>query len=414
MRTEIGSPWGVCRVTLYADGNAIDVALPDDVPVAALMPALRDIARRHGTSVHRLAVPGLGPLNAGLTLRENSIRDGAVLTTVAAAGPVYRPAVIDAAVEVAATCRTQPWLRRPIVARRMGLTAVAAMAGLLGTVLVPGEPGLADLLLAAAAVSVIAVASARVAADPVELPPGDGEDVEVRALPERRSRAELGAWRGEVRAIAVVAAGGIACGAACLALLCTTAALAATLCGLTLAHAGVLLTVAAVSLLTLTSRVVVRVHGLSPVAADARRLSNGLTGGAATGAALGVLAAGNAAPDWSHCAFAAAVAAVLVLRTRVHPEALPSTALTLAGITCCTAVLVVLQRHDPALTWLVGVLAASAGAGAAWLGAHPSAVTLSPVSARLLTALEHLLLVVVVPLACWSLDAFELVHRWAW
>ena len=32
----------------------------------------------------------------------------------------------------------------------------------------------------------------------------------VRALPERRTPAELSAWRGEVRAIAVVAAGGIA------------------------------------------------------------------------------------------------------------------------------------------------------------------------------------------------------------
>lgn len=37
---------------------------------------------------------------------------------------------------------------------------------------------------------------------------------EVRALPERRSRAELDSWRGEVKAIAVVAAGGLACGAA--------------------------------------------------------------------------------------------------------------------------------------------------------------------------------------------------------
>ena len=37
---------------------------------------------------------------------------------------------------------------------------------------------------------------------------------EVRALPERRSKAELDSWRGEMKAIAVVAAGGLACGAA--------------------------------------------------------------------------------------------------------------------------------------------------------------------------------------------------------
>ena len=39
----------------------------------------------------------------------------------------------------------------------------------------------------------------------------------VRALPERRPPSELVAWRGEVRAIAVVAAGGIAAGAATVA-----------------------------------------------------------------------------------------------------------------------------------------------------------------------------------------------------
>jgi hypothetical protein len=55
-------------------------------------------------------------------------------------------------------------------------------------------------------------------ADAVEVPEGDGEAVQgdVRAL-ERRSASELSAWRGEVKAIAVVAAGGLACGAAAVA-----------------------------------------------------------------------------------------------------------------------------------------------------------------------------------------------------
>jgi Mrp family chromosome partitioning ATPase len=55
-------------------------------------------------------------------------------------------------------------------------------------------------------------------AEAVEEPLGE-EDQEpaeapVRALAERRTPSELSAWRGEVRAIAVVAAGGIAAGAA--------------------------------------------------------------------------------------------------------------------------------------------------------------------------------------------------------
>lgn len=40
---------------------------------------------------------------------------------------------------------------------------------------------------------------------------------EVRALPERRSAAGLDAWRGEVKAVAVAAAGGLAAGAATVA-----------------------------------------------------------------------------------------------------------------------------------------------------------------------------------------------------
>lgn len=42
-------------------------------------------------------------------------------------------------------------------------------------------------------------------------------DFEVRALPERRPGTELDSWRGEIRAIAVVAAGSLAAGAATVA-----------------------------------------------------------------------------------------------------------------------------------------------------------------------------------------------------
>ena len=62
-------------------------------------------------------------------------------------------------------------------------------------------------------------------AEAVEEPLGEGEtdpgngaaEPEVRPLPERRTTAELTSWRGEVKAIAVVAAGGIAAGAATVA-----------------------------------------------------------------------------------------------------------------------------------------------------------------------------------------------------
>lgn len=55
----------------------------------------------------------------------------------------------------------------------------------------------------------------------VEEPSGEGSELapEARPVPERRGGSELGSWRGEVRAIAVVAAGGIAAGAATVAAL---------------------------------------------------------------------------------------------------------------------------------------------------------------------------------------------------
>jgi hypothetical protein len=58
-------------------------------------------------------------------------------------------------------------------------------------------------------------------AEAVEEPLGEADQEQggtpVRALAERRTPSELSAWRGEVRAIAVVAAGGIAAGAATVA-----------------------------------------------------------------------------------------------------------------------------------------------------------------------------------------------------
>jgi len=60
-----------------------------------------------------------------------------------------------------------------------------------------------------------------VEADAVEEPVADGEspsgEEAVRPLPARRSPSELNAWKGDVRSLAVVAAGGLAAGAATIA-----------------------------------------------------------------------------------------------------------------------------------------------------------------------------------------------------
>jgi len=72
-------------------------------------------------------------------------------------------------------------------------------------------------------------------AEAIEEPLADGEGEDgappVRALPERRAPSELGAWRGEVKAMAVVAAGGIAAGAATVAAVSAARAMTASRAG---------------------------------------------------------------------------------------------------------------------------------------------------------------------------------------
>jgi hypothetical protein len=65
--------------------------------------------------------------------------------------------------------------------------------------------------------SSVRVVDAEAIEEPLEEEEGDSGVPTVRALPERRSPSELASWRGEVRAIAVVAAGGLAAGAATVA-----------------------------------------------------------------------------------------------------------------------------------------------------------------------------------------------------
>jgi hypothetical protein len=47
--------------------------------------------------------------------------------------------------------------------------------------------------------------------------PDDGEEIEVRPLPQRAPAGEVSVWRGEVKTAAIAAAGGLVAGAATVA-----------------------------------------------------------------------------------------------------------------------------------------------------------------------------------------------------
>jgi hypothetical protein len=339
-------------VQVYAGGLGADLALPDDVPIAALTPELWD-------SDGLLTAPGRGPLDPALDLHDNGVRDGALLVLAPPTGH-RAPAVIDASAAVAA----QPTIEKPdsYGARVTGGAAAALFAGVAGFLTVPGTPGLPHVLLASAATAVISV-----------------------------------------RLIATSAGAALVC----LSVLCTVAALAGTVAGLGFAEAGVILTVTSLALIVLSGRIAVAVCGLSDALTDpdelarrtvgARRVVAALVGGAAAGAGLGVPAAGF---SWPVCALAAVTGGVLVLRARESGP--PRTVLLIAAL-CCMATALVIAGQLGGSPWLPSSMACGLGMVALWLGSHPG---LAAGDVHVLAVVENALLVAVAPLACWAVGGF--------
>jgi hypothetical protein len=362
------------RILLYVGGRGVDLALPGDVPVGDLLPAVHDLLTRSGLcppGAARLAQPGHEPLDESKTLLESEIRDGVVLTMLSAGPPPRAPVVIDAAVAVAAVAQGR-WLAGPLVARRMGATLATILAGVVGCLVVPGGPGVPDVLLASAAVAATAVLAARAVGDPV----------------------------------------GIGAAVACAAGLCSTAALAGTLRGVTLAEVGIALAVLSLALLTSSARLSVLAAGLTsgsgvgvePRAVAARRRMGILTAGSAAAAAVGVVTAVRTDPGWATCALGVAVFAVLVLRARAHPDPLPAGALIACGTLTLVTLLVSIQ-----LGWWPCLIAALLGLAAARLAASSGQVRVPPAGVRVLGGVELAALVAVAPLACWAVGAFDAV-----
>lgn len=146
---------GLSRVTIVAPTTRMDLALPSDVPLADLLPALlrhaggelADDGTAHGGwALSRLGGP---PLDTGRTVGQLEIRDGEVLrfTPRAATGPEI---VFDDVVDAVATAvrdRAGPWL--PANTRRFGTGfATAALLGGTGVVLFAGPPQLPGALVA--------------------------------------------------------------------------------------------------------------------------------------------------------------------------------------------------------------------------------------------------------------------------
>jgi ESX secretion system protein EccD len=269
-----------------------------------------------------------------------------------------------------------------VIARRTYQDAVAGLAlGVIGTefasaagfVAVPGKPGIAHVLLAAAAGTVTSVSAMRVS--------GEG-GVTLTAL----------SWVGMVAAVAAVVG---VIGAAPLYVVCSVSALIS------------------LGLLWVAARVSVMLTGLSPtpetgeigswVAVKAIRadkcLTNlfaGLSSSATVGAVVTVI---TGASRLSCIAFGVVTASLLLLRSRFHDKqrmlVFVVSGIVIAGMTFGVAALRA-PEHGPWIAVATVILAAVA----MYLGFIAPATSLSPVARRGVELLECLALVAMVPLTC--------------
>ncbi len=327
-------------------------------------------ADRAAGAVAAACLTGVG----GLTLIRNALGGngiGSQATAGAAAG---------AAALAATAAAIAQGVHRDATAGLTLSALAAAFAAVAGFLLVPGRPGLPNVLLAAMAAAVTTALGARIAGC---------------------TRTALTAMAGVALAVAVAALVGVLTGAR--------------------AHAiGAVSALASVGLLGLSARVSLVLAGLSPrldaaapdpdrLAAAAVRADRWLTGlvaacaaAAAAGAAVTALAGG---PRPGRLAFAAFTGVLLLMRARTFGgrRALVLVAGGLVAVgTALGAAAIGAPGRGP---WIVAATAALAGA-AMFLGWVAPALTQSPPLRWGIGLLECLALVAMAPLTCWICGAY--------
>lgn len=175
-----GTAAGLCRLTVRAPSKAIDLAVPSDVPVADLLPAvlgyggddLGEAGLEHeGWVLQRL---GEAPLDHEATLESLGLRDGDTVYLRPRTEALPEVRLDDIVDGISTTMKESPHGWSPQASRRLlrGLT-LAALIGALVIIALPGGPAVqreitagafALLLLAGAAAASRAVGDAAAAA----------------------------------------------------------------------------------------------------------------------------------------------------------------------------------------------------------------------------------------------------------
>jgi type VII secretion integral membrane protein EccD len=431
---------GLRRLSVHADEVRVDLALPAEVPIATLIPAIVDIAgarqrNRDRPTRYQLSRPGLTALEGSTTLAEQGIRDGAVLVLSRSSTEIPAPQFDDEAEAVSASLAavTRPWTGR--AARMAAAFAATWLAGvgalLLARVGLCANDARHVGAASAAAVGAIALVAATVAQrgfrDGITaqalglLAVGFAAVAGLLAVPGAPGapNALLAATTAAVTAVVVVRTTGhhapLVIAVAGVAVVSALAALAATLTTVPRPAVGAICVVVSLAVIEASAPISILFAGLSPRFADdapqatdalparairANAWLTGLVGASSTTAACGAVTVAIWSAGGPHTvgvSFAMLTGAVLLSRARSHRDIPRAVALIVNGTLTVTAGFVVgVMVFDPPIGWLAATTAALTAV--AFLVAT---VRLSPAAQRAVGLLERVALAILVPLACW-------------
>jgi type VII secretion integral membrane protein EccD len=418
----------ICRVSIRSAHHDIDLALAADLPLSELIPTVVDVVGEDvsGRDV-RLARTDGDVLDAARSLAQCGVHDGEVLILTEAVEPT-RPLQFDLTDAVAdAVGRTEPGMpaRRPTTATvgvlwsaaaaavlfahnasgtataRVGAGCITAISALAGAVMLRRYPSLAVTL------GVVAAALAGLTAQ-LAVPALPGFLLAMSAV----SAASLVTWR------LLDCGTGTFLPIAGMTMAAAAATLAESLGWLSPAGVGPVLTTVSLAVLAGAPRLAARLSGLSASAwpddvehrgASAQRILTRLVTAMAGASALGTLVtAVLTVRPLEASAFTAVTSAMLLLRSRTHPDHGRAAALMIgAGIAASAMIGLVAVRAPWAGTWLFGLPIAGAAVAIA-LGTAD--LSLSATAERVMSVVEYAAGVAVIPLACATAGFFTAIR----
>lgn len=438
----------LCRLSIQHGPHTVDLALPRETPVGALLPSIVDILQRGGVALDaglgwHLSRVGRERLDSVASLHDNAIRDGELLLLTTTPTPAPEWVHDDPWHAVVDTADTGGAPTRVIATAACLCVVVLGATGLVWSgVVTDATSHLITGATIASAVAIGAVAVRRAHPDPVlcvtlsVIAVLFAAAAGFLAVPAGPSTANALLATAIACSVSTVLLRVTRCGSVCLTPIATFTALTSVACAcgvvwtIPVATSGATLATLSLGVLGVSARLSIAAAGLTPAipntddpegdgpASETPRavtVHNTLTGlviGSASAATLGAaLVASDLVGEgrmWPMgAAFAVVVGLVMVLRARVHIDMCRRIALVVGGMAATAAGVALVVVSAPGQANWVCLLATAVGLS--MLGGKFGA-TVNPLVRRAVEVSEYLALAAVVPLACWVGGLYGLIR----